>query len=83
MSPKTQPEHPQSQASPHPFWINGFLIDLGQNPELSTLTPLSGLPIIILNLNGTGRPDLAPLQLDTAARTSTRSYSLRIAQPNR
>lgn len=47
------------------FGSSGFLINLSQNPELNTLTPLSGIPIIILNLNGTGRPDLAPLQLNS------------------
>ena len=59
------PDTPNLTLRHTPFGSAGFLIDLGQNPELSILTPLSGLPITILNLNRTGRPDLAPLQLDT------------------
>ena len=62
---KLNPNTPNLKLRHTLFGSAGFLIDLGQNPELSTLTPLSGLPISILNLNGTGRPDLAPLQLDT------------------
>ena len=58
------PDTPNLTLNYTPIGSAGFLIDLGQNPELNTLTPLSGLPIIILNLNGTGLPDLAPLRLD-------------------
>ncbi|MFL2876512.1 MAG: protein kinase domain-containing protein [Pontiellaceae bacterium] len=61
---KLNPDTPNLTLYYTPFGSAGFLIDLSQNPELNSLTPLSGLPIIILNLNGTGLPDLAPLQLD-------------------
>ncbi len=61
---KLNPDTPNLTLRHTSFGSAGFLIDLAQNSELNTLTPLSGLPIIILNLNGTERPELAPLQLD-------------------
>ena len=40
---------------------SNFIINLGNNKELNNLTPLSGLNISILNLNGSGRPNLLPI----------------------
>ena len=37
---------------------DGWLIDLGNNPELDDISPLCGLNIIILNASNTGTPDL-------------------------
>ena len=58
------PDTPNLQLQQTSFGAAGHLINLGNNPELSNLIPLTGLPITILNLNQTGRPDLTPLRLD-------------------
>ena len=44
---------------------SNFIINLGNNKELNNLTPLSGLNISVLNLNGSGRPNLLPIRIDT------------------
>ncbi len=42
----------------------GWLIDLGNNPELNDISPLCGLDILILNASNTGMPDLNMLTGD-------------------
>ena len=44
---------------------SNFIINLGNNKELNNLTPLSGLNISVLNLNGSGRPNILPIRIDT------------------
>ncbi|MEN7973008.1 MAG: protein kinase [Verrucomicrobiota bacterium] len=39
----------------------GWLVDLGNNPELNDISPLCGLNIFILNASNTGTPDLKML----------------------
>jgi serine/threonine protein kinase len=36
----------------------GWILDLGNNPELNDISPLCGLKILILNAGNTGTPDL-------------------------
>ena len=42
----------------------GWMIDLGNNPELDDISPLCGLNILILNASHTGTPDLNMLTED-------------------
>lgn len=39
----------------------GWLVDIGNNPELNDISPLCGLSILILNASRTGAPDLSLL----------------------
>ncbi len=40
----------------------GLALDLSNNPELQSLTPLAGLPLVSLNLQNCGIEDLEPLR---------------------
>jgi len=37
---------------------NGWIINIGNHPELDDISPLAGLPIVMLNANNIGAPDL-------------------------
>ncbi|WP_372807761.1 protein kinase domain-containing protein [Pontiella sp.] len=41
-----------------PSGTAGWILDLGNNPELNDISPLCGLDILILNAGNTGTPDL-------------------------
>lgn len=47
-----------------PLGPPGWIINLGDNPELNNIAPLCGLRILILSLNNTGTPDLNLLTED-------------------
>ncbi len=40
---------------------DGWIIDMGNNPELDTISPLCGLSILMLNASNIGAPDLGLL----------------------
>lgn len=44
--------------SSQPLGSDGWLIDMGGNPELNDISPLCGLNVLILNASNIGAPDL-------------------------